>query len=754
MQTRTLASLIAGLLLAGVSASPAAAAQTPDRPQVLLQAAIHQEVVEGDLERAIRMYRDIVADGADRAVTARALLYLGRSYEKLGSGEALGVYRRLASEYGDQAEYAGAARARLAALAPDTPAATAAEDRGIVIRQVWERQAGALSVSPDGRYLSFVDWDSGFGGDANLIGHADLALYDTETGRSRLVTRSPSLSESDSYVVDATFSPDGRRLAYSIVSSDGLEWTWQLHVVNADGTNDRLLIRNGEWRRLEAAAWSPDGTFLLIQFRGWDFLMRIATVAVATGEVTVIKTLGRHQAAQPLSLSPDGRYIVYDYLQADGDSRHDVFVLATDGSSEGRLVTGPANDDRPQWTPDGRRVVFVSDRTGRRGLWAVRVAGGAAVGRPEIVRPDIGTMIPIRFDAGGTLFYRLSNQVLDVYSATLDAYGTAFAGEPTPVTSRFVGTNALPTWSPDGKRIAWISYRGAGAQGDPHLVIRSLATGEERDYPFAFKELRNQVTPRWAADGTSIAVEGVSAPDDVPGTYRLDPKTGAWTRDPYVRDLGGRDRRATDRQIEGLRAASVRLLFAFRLADTYDDVDEDLVGVFETGVMRGKPGRNLAQVDVDDPTQTVATALFRTLHIHSWALSPDGRRLAIASAEDSTRSDSLVSRVLRIMPVSGGEAVEVFRASEGNEILAARWVPDGSALLLRVGDPHDPEVGAVWRVPLDGGEPAMTQLPFTEQQLRTIAFHPDGRRIAFHTRDGWSEVWAMEGFPWTDAPRP
>jgi len=747
MQTRTLAALCAALLFAGASVRPLAA-QAADQRQVLLQAAIHQEIVEGDLERAIRMYRDVVADGTERDVTARALLYLGRSYEKLGSDQALGAYRRVASEYGDQAEYAGAARARLAALAADAPAA---EDRGIVIRQVWERQAGALSVSPNGRYLSFVDWTPAFGGDANLLGHADLAVYDTETGRSRLVTRSPSLSENDSYVVDATFSRDGRRLAYSLQSSDGVEWTWQLHVVNDDGTNDRLLVRNGEWRRIETAAWSPDGTFLLIQFRGWDQLNRIATVSVATGEVTVVKTLGRHLAAQPLSLSPDGRYVVYDYLQADGDARHDVFILATDGSSEGRLVTGPADDDRPQWTPDGRRVVFVSDRTGRRSLWAVQVVDGAAVGEPQMVRPDIGTMIPIGFDADGALFYRLSNLVLDVQSAVLDAYGTGLSGEATPVTTRFVGTNTLPAWSPDGDRLAWISYRGAGGQGDPHLVIRALASGEQDEYRFGFKRLRNQVAPRWAADGRSIAVDGLSVPDDVPGTYRLDLATRDWTRDPHVRDVAGRDRHATDRQIQGLRSASVRLLFGFRLADMYEDVEEDLVGVFETGVMRGKPGRNLAQVDVNDPDQTLLTPLFRTLHIHSWALSPDGRRLAIASAEDSTRSDSLVSQVMRIMPVGGGEAVEVFRASGRNEILAAQWMPDGTALLLAVGPAGDSDTSVVWRVPLDGDVPVVTHLRFTARQLRTVDFHPDGRRIVFSTRDGWSEVWAMEGFPWTAA---
>ena len=102
-----------------------------------------------------------------------------------------------------------------------------------------------------------------------------------------------------------------------------------------------------------------------------------------------------------MSLSPDGRFVAYADFQSDDEPRSDIFVLAVDGSSEGRLVRHPSNETLPLWTPDGERVMFVSNRSGRRALWAVKMSNGEAVSDPEVIRPDIGTMTPQRFGKTG-----------------------------------------------------------------------------------------------------------------------------------------------------------------------------------------------------------------------------------------------------------------------------------------------------------------------------------------------------------------
>ncbi len=85
--------------------------------EVQLEAAIHREVVAGDLAGAIGQYRSIVAEsGTPRPVSARAFLQIGLCQEKSGQREdAYDTYRRLVTDYGDQTEIVSLARTKLAA---------------------------------------------------------------------------------------------------------------------------------------------------------------------------------------------------------------------------------------------------------------------------------------------------------------------------------------------------------------------------------------------------------------------------------------------------------------------------------------------------------------------------------------------------------------------------------------------------------------------------------------------------------------
>ena len=89
-------------------------------PEEQLEAAIHREVVKGDLQGAMERYRAILALPAKPpAVAARALFQLGRCLEKAGEkNQAREIYRRVVGEYPGEMEIAGQARARLAADEP------------------------------------------------------------------------------------------------------------------------------------------------------------------------------------------------------------------------------------------------------------------------------------------------------------------------------------------------------------------------------------------------------------------------------------------------------------------------------------------------------------------------------------------------------------------------------------------------------------------------------------------------------------
>jgi hypothetical protein len=105
-----------------MAAVMAAAAQEM-HPEMQLEAAIHQEIVLGDLPGALARYRAILAEPVkDHAVAARALLQIGQCLDKQGQGkEAYNTYRRVAAEFTDQPAIAAEARVRLSAWQDSQP---------------------------------------------------------------------------------------------------------------------------------------------------------------------------------------------------------------------------------------------------------------------------------------------------------------------------------------------------------------------------------------------------------------------------------------------------------------------------------------------------------------------------------------------------------------------------------------------------------------------------------------------------------
>ena len=69
-----------------------------------------------------------------------------------------------------------------------------------------------------------------------------------------------------------------------------------------------------------------------------------------------------------LDVSPDGRTIIFDLLG-------DIYTLPIAGGTASRITDGPTWDSHPRFSPDGKRIVFVSDRTGAENLWTADVDG-------------------------------------------------------------------------------------------------------------------------------------------------------------------------------------------------------------------------------------------------------------------------------------------------------------------------------------------------------------------------------------------
>jgi len=648
-------------------------------------AAQHQEQVEGNFEAAIAGYKKVIAEaGRNRALAAGALVRMGQCYEKLGdtqAREARKAYERVVRDYADQPELAAQARARLAALQSGGANAGRTEMK---LRRVWT--AGSVDfgrVSPDGRFLSFTDWEN----------DDSLTIHDFATGENRRLTGKGTTAASSRSNGRSVLSPDSKQIAYDCYNEDGFE---DLRIIGVDGSEPRLLYSNREQvRRIEPAAWSPDGRYILAGFLKKDDTWEMTLVAVGDGSVRPLKPLDRY-AAQRARFSPDGRYIAYD-------TRGDIFLLETGTGRELPLVQHPANEYLLDWTPDSR-ILFSSDRSGTRDAWLIGVSDGKPQGSPELVQKDVGRSNPLGFTRAGACYYGTYAGAHEVYTAEIDLASGKLVSPPQPASRRWVGISRTPDWSPDGKFLAYL--RGG------QIVIRSAETGEERELKPKARSLRG-LALRWAPDGKFLVVPGIDN-EGRRGLMHVDVQTGDAT-----------------------------LLVPLLERDTYFprfDCSPDGKTIFY--VSQDAPEGNDRTLFAWDLQTRRETALVRRRSLGSFSVSPDGRWLVLTAWGEPTNS-----QVLFIMPTAGGDLRELVRidTEESNGRVTPLWTPDGRWVIFAKGARGKPTRDVqLWRIPAEGGEP--TRLDVTIDNLWRLRLHPDGRRIAFDTSGGKAEVWVLENF--------
>ncbi|MCJ7487339.1 MAG: tetratricopeptide repeat protein, partial [Candidatus Aminicenantes bacterium] len=473
------------------------------------QKALAKERGEGNLEEAVALYQKVIEETKDEALAAQAQLRIGFCYEKLGQEKAKlaqEAFQKVVDKYPAQTDTVKMAREKLVVLAKaQAPPPPAGGD--LTVRKIISLGHNG-SPSSDGSFFSFTDWGLG-----------DLAVKDLATGSVRRLTKNAT---GDQFVGHSVVSPDNLKIAYSWYGEDGLFSLW---LINLDGSGNRPLFRSQNGWHIEPSDWSSDGSRILaVHTLSYPSrACKIVLVAASDGSMKVLKELGR-KAPSNMCFSPDGRFIVYDYPPGQSTTS-DIFVLTADGSKEIPLIENPANDQVLGWTPDGRHILFASERAGSWGAWLAPVKDGQAQGTPKLVKQDIGSIVPMGFARDGAFYYGIGGWAHDIYTQNVDLAGGKLLGPAELTVQRFVGKNGMPVWSPDGENLAYISGRTPSVSSAVSFVlcIRSSKSGQEREL---VPELDWFQWPRWSPDGRALIVVGCDRSNHL-GEFKIDSLTGA-----------------------------------------------------------------------------------------------------------------------------------------------------------------------------------------------------------------------------------
>ncbi|MDA2926429.1 tetratricopeptide repeat protein [Acidobacteria bacterium AH-259-G07] len=706
---------------------------------MLLEAALHKELVEGDLEQAIQLYKDIISkQGADRGVVAKALLKMGRCYEKLGKPEAHQVYEQVLGEYPDQPEPARLASERLQRLktnqsagaekvAAAGPTYRPILDKGLRLRpQYW--LGAPFDFSPSGGEFVFQA--------SAKVGSTIRSRLDISDDTGTLIR--PLVADFETWFGFRLprWSPDGQQIAYVAQQRRSPpEDVAAIFVVSPKGGQARQI---GPTFPLQGDAsqdlcWTPDGRHLTYLCPNG-----IYTLALDGSDPQLMPRINVQWTMVLGGYSPDGRWLAFHRMQEGIPGEIDLWILPAQGGRALRLTHAPGIDVHPAWSRDGRALYFVSSRGGYPNLWKLQLdtKTGLPLGEAQQVTffSDAEVKHPRLFADGRQMAFALEKRSHEIWIADVAhpeaakavARGSSPRLSPDGRTVYYIGEGpdqkgifAVPReggtakrlteseplshfylsfdLSPDGRTLAYYADEGNGA----YLYTLSANGGTpRRRMTQATKE--NLSTPHWSPDGSQLAYTHQNSLFVLPAQ-------------------GGQPRKLADLYIWAIISWSPDGKHIGALA--YARAEEE-VAVFVVSSSGGEPKRLTAPEELG--------------YKEGLAWHPDSQRLAYMRYLPK-RTETGADSELRQVYLDGRPSSLLINQPEHWDYIGT-WAPDGNRFFF-LSYPANGEGGLY----IHDLESKTTKL-FASGGGALPTWSGDGETISWVIRNRISQLWLMENF--------
>jgi len=201
--------------------------------------------------------------------------------------------------------------------------------------------------------------------------------------------------------------------------------------------------------------FSPDGSLLAISHDGHDKGSLIYTLPARGGSPKLVTPKG---PSYWHGWSPDGTTLAYC---AERDAEYDIYTIPVQGGGGRRLTHAPGVDDGPDYTPDGKYIYFNSERTGTMKIWRMKVDGGE---QEQVTFDEYNDWFPHPSPDRKCVVFLSYEKDVKGHPANKNVMLRMVCtegGKPELLDKLFGGQGTLnvPSWSPDSRHVAFVSYR-------------------------------------------------------------------------------------------------------------------------------------------------------------------------------------------------------------------------------------------------------------------------------------------------------